>query len=356
MSRKILLFAHTGRSEATAAATQACERLRQAGLTPVMSRGDLETIFGDSTDTCGVRVMHENVALDQIELGVVLGGDGSILRAAEMMRHTDIPLIGVNLGHVGFLAESERTDLDETVDHIVNRTYTVEERMAIDVAVWNADRKIHHTWALNEASVEKGNREKMIEVVIEVDELPLSTFGCDGVVMATPTGSTAYAFSGGGPVVWPEVEAMLLVPLSAHALFSRPMVTSPKSTMAIEILPTNSNSGVLWCDGRRMLELPPGSRIEAWRSAKPVRLARIHPAPFSERLVNKFELPTRGWRGPQQAGPERASGPSAAPAPEKDRAAAPAQDPAAGPVPSSPEETPPPAGHRTISQHEEDQA
>ena len=305
-ARRILLFAHTGRPEATAAAIQATQRLQAAGLVPVMSRRDFETIFGgdehpsEQEDRQGIRLLHEDIALKEVELGVVLGGDGSILRAAEIIRHTDIPLIGVNLGHVGFLAESERTNLDETVDHIVKRTYAVEERMTIDVTVWSRGQRLHHTWALNEASVEKGSREKMIEVVIEVDGRPLSTFGCDGVVMATPTGSTAYAFSGGGPVVWPEVEAMLLVPLSAHALFSRPMVTAPSSTMAVEILPTNGHQGVLWCDGRRTTELPPGSRIEVRRSEKPVRLARIHPGPFSERLVNKFELPTRGWRGPAQ--------------------------------------------------------
>lgn len=298
MSRKILLFAHTGRPEATTAAAQACVRLREAGLIPVMSRGDLEILRGTEAESVGVQVINENVALDDIELGVVLGGDGSVLRAAEIIRHTDIPLIGVNLGHVGFLAESERSDLDETVDHIVNRTYTVEERMAIDVVVWCQGQILTHTWALNEASIEKGNREKMIEVVIEVDGRPLSTFGCDGVVMASPTGSTAYAFSGGGPIVWPEVEAMLMVPLSAHALFARPMVTAPSSTMAVEVLPANGHYGVLWCDGRRTNELPPGSRIEVKRSDKPVRLARIHPAPFSERLVKKFDLPTRGWRGP----------------------------------------------------------
>lgn len=298
MSRKILLFAHTGRAEASEAATQACARLQAAGLVPVMGRRDRDSLYGEQAETTGIQVLQENVALDDVELGVVLGGDGSILRAAEMMRHTDLPLIGVNLGHVGFLAESERTDLDETVDHIVNRTYSVEERMSVDVTVWSNGERLHHTWALNEASVEKGNREKMIEVVMEVDGRPLSTFGCDGIVMATPTGSTAYAFSGGGPIVWPEVEAMLLVPLSAHALFSRPMVTSPDSVLAVEILPATENYGVLWCDGRRSIDLLPGSRIEVRRSRKPVRLARIHPAPFSERLVNKFELPTRGWRGP----------------------------------------------------------
>lgn len=299
--RKILVFAHVGRKEARDAARQACAQLYKAGLTPVMTRSDLETLSENWAEPVPVQVVHESVALIDIELGVVLGGDGSILRAAEMVRRTSIPLIGVNLGHVGFLAESEESDLSETVRHIVNSEYTVEERMAIDVEVWNDGKRVHSDWALNEASVEKGNREKMIEVIIEVDCRPLSTFGCDGVVMGTPTGSTAYAFSGGGPVVWPEVEAILMVPLSAHALFARPLVTAPTSTLAVELMPENGASGVLWCDGRRTVELDPGSRIEVRRSEKSVLLARIHPAPFSERLVRKFELPIRGWRGPQEA-------------------------------------------------------
>lgn len=299
--RKILVFAHVGRKEVRDAARQACTQLYEAGLAPVMTRSDLETLSENWDEPVPVQVVHESVALIDIELGVVLGGDGSILRAAEMVRHTSVPLIGVNLGHVGFLAESEESDLSETVRHIVNSEYTVEERMAIDVEVWNNGKRVHSDWALNEASVEKGNREKMIEVIIEVDARPLSTFGCDGVVMGTPTGSTAYAFSGGGPVVWPEVEAILMVPLSAHALFARPLVAAPTSTLAVELMPENGASGVLWCDGRRTVELDPGSRIEVRRSEKPVLLARIHPAPFSERLVRKFELPIRGWRGPQEA-------------------------------------------------------
>lgn len=301
--RKILVFAHTGRLEARNAARAACTQLHQAGLIPVMNRADLEALTEKWEDPVPVAVAHESVALKEIELGMVLGGDGSILRAAEMIRHTQIPLIGVNLGHVGFLAEAEEFDLRETVDRVVVGDYTVEERMAIDVKVWDGQQKILETWALNEASVEKGNREKMIEVVIEVDRRPLSSFGCDGVVLATPTGSTAYAFSGGGPIVWPSVEAMLLVPLSAHALFARPLVTAPTSMMAVELVSSNGAEGVLWCDGRRTRDLPPGARVEVTRSAKPVRLARMHPAPFSERLVKKFELPIAGWRGPHTPGP-----------------------------------------------------
>ncbi len=270
MSRKILVMAHMGRQEAKDAARDSCLQLHEAGLVPVISRDDLEALQEDAVPLAPVEVIEEDVSLREIELVMVLGGDGSILRAAELVRSVDTPLLGVNLGHVGFLAESERSDLRESVEAIVDGRYTVEQ----------------------------GDREKMVEVVIEVDRRPLSTFGCDGVVLATPTGSTAYAFSAGGPVVWPEVEALLMVPLSAHALFARPLVISPNSMMAVEVLTRTDARGVLWCDGRRTTELPPGSRIEVVRSPKAVNLARMHRTPFSERLVKKFELPTSGWRGP----------------------------------------------------------
>lgn len=137
----------------------------------------------------------------------------------------------------------------------------------------------------------------MIEVVISIDSRPLSTFGCDGVLMSTPTGSTAYSFSAGGPVVWPEVEALIMVPLSAHALFARPFVVGPNSTLEVELLTRTAAAGVLWCDGRRTFDLVPGSRVVARRSGVPVRLAHIHNGPFTDRLVKKFSLPVTGWRG-----------------------------------------------------------
>jgi NAD+ kinase len=140
-------------------------------------------------------------------------------------------------------------------------------------------------------------------VIIEIDGRPLSRWGGDGVVCSTPTGSTAYAFSAGGPVVWPEVEALLMVPISAHALFAPPMVVSPQSVLAVELIVASETSGaVLWCDGRRKVDLPAGARVEARRGALPVLLARVQ-APgarggdFTDRLVAKFGLPVAGWRG-----------------------------------------------------------
>ena len=228
---------------------------------------------------------------------MVVGGDGSILRAAEVTHARLTPVLGVNLGHVGFLAEAEHDDVESTIDAIVHRRYTAEDRLTIDVSVYRDGELVASTFAVNEVSVEKAARERMLEVVVEIDGRPLSRWGCDGVVCATPTGSTAYNFSAGGPIVWPQVEALCIVPISAHALFARPMVVAPTSVLAIEVLARTEGAGVLWADGRRTVDLPPGARIEVRRGEHPVRLVRLHEAPFTDRLVAKFGLPVEGWRG-----------------------------------------------------------
>ncbi len=295
--RHILVVAHTGRDESLAAAVEVVDLLRAAGVVPVVDAESLDDLR-DAAGDGALLVLDRDIGVGDLELVIVLGGDGTILRAAELARGCSAPLLGVNLGHVGFLAESERDDLSSAVARALDRDYLVEERMTLSVRVKLGSEVIYETWALNEATVEKASRERMLEVVIEVDGRPLSSFGCDGVVMSTPTGSTAYAFSAGGPVVWPSLDALLLVPLSAHALFARPIVVGPGSSFAVEILDRTQGVGVLWCDGRRAFDLPSGARVIARRSSTPVRLARLHPGPFTDRLVNKFALPVHGWRGP----------------------------------------------------------
>ncbi|MBM7504524.1 NAD+ kinase [Agromyces aurantiacus] len=297
-ARHFLVVSHTGRAAALEATADVCGQLAAAGAVPVVAHEQWHDVLTALPELEGVVKRFEEVSPKHLELAIVLGGDGTILRAAELTREHSVPLLGVNLGHVGFLAESERDDLGYTVGRALSRDYTVEERMTLSVRAKVGDQVVYESWALNEATVEKAERERMLEVVIEVDRRPLSSFGCDGVVMSTPTGSTAYSFSAGGPVVWPAVEALLLVPLSAHALFARPLVVGPDSSLAIEVLQRTEASAVIWCDGRRMFELPPGARVIVRRSSIPVRLARLHQAPFTDRLVNKFQLPVTGWRGP----------------------------------------------------------
>jgi len=313
--RTVLMVVHTGRQAALDAARAAVARLNAAGVGVRVLAGEAPELETDAqvfppvahhrpkSEALRAAVPMGIGAADDVELVVVLGGDGTVLRGAEIARAAGIPLLGVNLGRVGFLAEAEYEDLTMVVDRIVARDYVVEERMTIDVEVSLDGQTLDRSWALNEATVEKAARERMIEVIIEVDGRPLSRWGCDGVVCSTPTGSTAYAFSAGGPVVWPEVEALLMVPISAHALFAPPMVVSPRSVLAIELIVASETSGaVLWCDGRRKVDLPPGARVEVRRGALPVLLARLQ-APdsrgggFTDRLVAKFGLPVAGWRG-----------------------------------------------------------
>lgn len=296
---RVLLVMNPRHAQAPGLALEAAGRLRDAGAEVVVAKDDLEALraAGASAEATGAwRVVDpDESAAAGCDLVLVLGGDGTILRGAERAHGAGVPLLGVNLGHVGFLAEAEPEAIAPVVDAVLERRWTVEERLALDIRVMAGGAETARTWALNEASIEKLARERMIGVVVEIDGRPLSTWGCDGVVAATPTGSTAYAFSAGGPVVWPEVQALLVVPLSAHALFARPLVVAPTSTIALELQP--GADALLAADGRRMIDIAGGSRIEVRRHAEPVRIARLLDAPFTDRLVRKFDLPVEGWRG-----------------------------------------------------------
>ena len=292
--RRILVVSHTARPEAIEATASVVGALRGAGVVPVMPGSDREE-FAPHLDTASTAELGAEVRIEDLEIALVLGGDGTILRAAEILRGSNCPILGVNLGHVGFLAETEPHDLEFTVGQVLAGAYSVEERTTLEVRATFEGEVIADTWAVNEASVEK--RGRMLEVAVGVDGRPLSSFGCDGVVLATPTGSTAYSFSAGGPVVWPAVQALLMVPLAAHALFNRPLVVGPESVLTVEILPESGGLGAMWCDGRRRTELPVGAVVEVRRSPLPLRLARIDEAVFTDRLVREFPLPVGGWRG-----------------------------------------------------------
>lgn len=260
--------------------------------------------FADDVERLSRRVPEADLrATDGLtaELAVVFGGDGTILRAAEWAHPAGVPLLGVNLGHVGFLAELETSDLSTLPKAVMERDYDIERRLVLEVRVEEADGAVAwQSFAVNESSLEKMAREKMLTVRARIDRRPLSRWGCDGVLVATPTGSTAYAFSGGGPVVWPEVQAMLVVPLSVHALFNRPMVLSPDSTVQLE-LDGPVEQGVIWCDGRRSYDISLGQRIEVSACRQPLYIARLSEQHFTTRLVRKFRLPVNGWRrGPKE--------------------------------------------------------
>ncbi len=302
--RTVLLVVHTGRDEATETARRVQKVLGDNGIAlrvlsaEAVDRGSLH-LAPDDMRAMGVEIEVVDAdphAADGCELVLVLGGDGTFLRAAELARNASIPVLGVNLGRIGFLAEAEAEAIDQVLEHVVARDYRVEDRLTLDVVVRYGGRVIEHGWALNEVSLEKGPRLGVLGVVVEIEGRPVSAFGCDGVLVSTPTGSTAYAFSAGGPVLWPDLEAILVVPNNAHALFGRPMVTSPDATIAIEI-EADGHDALVFCDGRREMLIPAGGRIEVARCGTAVKWARLDSAPFTDRLVRKFRLPVTGWRG-----------------------------------------------------------
>ncbi len=297
--RRVLLTVHTGRRDIVALARSSAARLQAGGIVVRLLEDEAPDL-----DIAGAEVVPADAqAALGTEIVMVFGGDGTFLRAAELAHFTDAALMGVNLGRVGFLAETEPEAVEETLQAIEHCEYSVEERLAIEVDVVDADGTVvGGTWALNEVSIEKAERSRVLDVVILIDGRPLTSFGCDGVLCATPTGSTAYAFSAGGPVVWPDVEAMLLVPTNAHALFARPLVTSPNSVLTVSI-PADGNRARVSADGRRTVDVPDGGRVDVRKAAHPVRIARVHASTFGDRLVAKFGLPVRGFRDARHAGP-----------------------------------------------------
>ncbi|XBH22628.1 NAD kinase [Jonesiaceae bacterium BS-20] len=298
MSRNVLVVAHTGRQEARDALHVAVPELRARSFSVYAVDAPDEIMNGLGIEQFVPGVGLPGVRIEDFEIVIVLGGDGTILRAAELVFGTEVPILGINLGHVGFLAESEREDLSHAVMRVANRDYGVEERRLLEVVVYRPGfAEPVRDWALNEAAVEKAEAARMLEVAIGVDNRPLSSFGCDAVVAATATGSTAHAFSAGGPIIWPDVAAKVLVPVAAHALFSRPLVVGPSVDFSIDVLARSSVGGVLVTDGRRQTVLPPGSHVVVKTASTPVVFARLAQVSFTDRLVNKFDLPVVGWRG-----------------------------------------------------------
>lgn len=297
--REVLIVPHAGRRSNVDSAAVAAELLDKAGIAVRV------LVYRDASSVAEHPVLgrfdlyrHSYEAAIGVQLVLVLGGDGTFLRAADIARSVDVPVLGINLGHVGFLAEWESDSLEEAIKRVIACDYRVEDRMTVEVRVIDSKKQeLGRGWALNEVSVENQDRSGVLDATLEVDARPVSTFGCDGVLISTPTGSTAYAFSAGGPVLWPELDAILVVPNNAHALFSRPLVVSPHSTVAVESK-VSSNPAEVVMDGFRKIPMPPGSRVEVVRGERPVRWVRLDTLTFTDRLVTKFRLPVEGWRGP----------------------------------------------------------
>ena len=282
-SRSAIFVINASKSEAVSAAHELANLLTEVKF-EIYSASDVDI------EKINARAIDD---LPEAEIVVVFGGDGTILRGAQIARQAQIPLLGINLGHVGFMAEVERPSLSEISKSITDKTYITESRMVLAYSVERSDVQVSSGWALNEVTVERDGT-TMVELFLQIDRRPLSRWGCDGLICSTPTGSTAYAFSAGGPVLWPEIDALVLLPISAHALFSRPMVVAPTSDIVVEI---ESSEALLSADALRKFHLIKGDRVSITKDSLVVKLAHVKPTLFTDRLVAKFKLPVEGWRG-----------------------------------------------------------
>lgn len=282
-ARKAILVINATRPEAVQAATT---------LAALLVKSSFELFTSSAVKISGVETVKTE-ELPEAEIVIVLGGDGTILRGAEISRLRKVPLLGVNLGHVGFMAEVEKLSLEAVATSVVSQSYTTDSRMVLAYSVERAGKKVSEGWSLNEVTIER-TESTMVELLVQVDRRPLSRWGCDGLIAATPTGSTAYAFSAGGPVLWPNLDAVVLLPISAHALFARPMVVSHQSEIVVEI---ESTAAMLSADALREFALVEGDRVTISGDDSVVLLAHVQPTLFTDRLVAKFKLPVEGWRG-----------------------------------------------------------
>ena len=282
-NRRAVFLVNPSRPEAVEAAKE---------LSSLLKAADFELVTVSDVEIAGIQNIRPD-EVGNVEVAVVLGGDGTILRAAEITIDRNIPLLGINLGHVGFMAEVEKHAVAVIAASIIEKSYSYENRMVLGYSVVRDSKEISQGWALNEITVERDST-TMVELFVEIDRRPLSHWGCDGLICATPTGSTAYAFSAGGPVLWPEIDALVLLPISAHALFSRPMVVATQSEIVVTV---ESTVALLSADALRKLPLLNGDRVVITRNPNTIKLAHIKPTLFTDRLVAKFKLPVEGWRG-----------------------------------------------------------
>ncbi|OFW66735.1 MAG: hypothetical protein A2Z12_09000 [Actinobacteria bacterium RBG_16_68_21] len=216
---------------------------------------------------------------------VAVGGDGTVLEAARVARASDIPVLGINAGTLGFLAEVEPARIDEALDSLLAGRYLVAERMTLEASL-PGGAKVD---GLNDIVVEKAVSRQVVSVAVSVNGERLVEYRADAVIVSTPTGSTAYTFSAGGPLVDPDIEAILLTPVAAHSAFGRAIVFSPQVTL--DVLVTSDRRGRVNVDGQTYAELDPGEAIGIVRGPTPARFIRLRPRNFAHTVKEKFQLP-----------------------------------------------------------------
>ncbi len=286
---RIGLVVHAGRPASREAAVEASRILDELGVEAVTTVGGGPEEVEGGLAQLGPLVPPEELAAD-VELVISFGGDGTFLRAAHLCRDARVPVLGVNLGRLGFLAEVEDHDLGPVLRAVAAGHYRIEERDTLTMHVHDAQGEpVTSSWALNEVAVEKTARQRLLLTDVHIDGTFFARVGADALILATATGSTAYALSAGGPIVSPRVAATLVVPVAPHSLFDRTVVAAPEEAVRVDLLEDQA-PGLASCDGREPVELAPGSSVTVIGAGEPVRLARVGVTDFPTLVRRKFGL------------------------------------------------------------------
>jgi NAD+ kinase len=266
---------HPERAEALALAERAAKWLEDRGHRSLVGTGPLGTVSCDGAD-----------------LVVSLGGDGTLLRAVGCALPTGVPVLGINLGRLGFLTQEEPAGLEDALERFLAGTYEVEERMTLSVTVTDPGGEVRlQRVALNEASIEKTVPGHTVRIAASIDERLFVTYAADGLLVSTPTGSTAYNLSARGPVLSPRLRAVVITPVSPHTLFDRALVLDPTERLALEVL--EPRAAVLVIDGTSLGPLEPGTRVECSEGEQPAKLVTFGARDFHAILRAKFHLADR---------------------------------------------------------------
>jgi NAD+ kinase len=280
------LVAHRDRPHARELAARAAEWLDERGVVVRVPAADADAIgLGPLASGDG-----DSFAAG-LDVVISLGGDGTMLRTLDMVFESGVAVLGVNVGHMGYLTEVEPTDLDDRLERLLSGDYEIVERMVLEVGVTSAGPGGGRWWALNEAVLEKVRTGRMARLAVEINGTPFTTYAADGVIVATPTGSTAYSFSVRGPIVSPRHRCLLLTPVSPHMLFDRSLVLGPDEELCFRV--EDERSVILTLDGQVLGELDAGDVVRCTGGRRPARVVTFGERDFHQILKAKFGLADR---------------------------------------------------------------
>ena len=279
------LVPHRERGEAAELAKHAAEWLGERGVAVRMPADDAEA------SGLGHLAVPRDAFADGLDVVISLGGDGTMLRTVDLVYEAGVPVLGVNVGQLGYLAEVEPPDLDAALAGLVEGTYRVDERMVLEVDVASDGPAGGRWFALNETVLEKLHTGRLARLAVEINGTFFTTYAADGVIVATPTGSTAYSFSARGPIVSPRIRCLLLTPVSPHMLFDRSLVLD--ATESVRFVVSDHRSVTVTADGLELGELAAGDTVVCTAGPHPAHIVTFGPRDFHQILTAKFGLPDR---------------------------------------------------------------